>query len=84
MNPHLSDEVEARLEWVQVHEASATVGLQRAPRKPAAFLGFLREVRFQFCFALVNAATKVYTLEKYHVSMVDGLMVYGMMRAVKK
>ncbi|CAJ1386718.1 unnamed protein product [Effrenium voratum] len=38
-------------------------------RKPAAFLGFLREV---------------YTLEKYHVSMVDGLMVYGMMRAVKK
>lgn len=38
-------------------------------RKPAAFLGFLREV---------------YTLEKYHKSMVDGLMVYGMMRAIKK
>lgn len=38
-------------------------------RKPAAFIGFLREV---------------YTLEKYHKSMVDGLMVYGMMRAIKK
>ena len=27
---------------------------------------------------------EVYTLEKYHKSMVDGLMVYGMMRAIKK
>ncbi|CAE7835004.1 unnamed protein product [Symbiodinium sp. CCMP2592] len=36
---------------------------------PGAFVGFLREV---------------YTLEKFHKSMVSGLMVYGMMRAVKK
>eukprot|EP00441_Pelagodinium_beii_P014568 CAMPEP_0197660546 /NCGR_PEP_ID=MMETSP1338-20131121/50911_1 /TAXON_ID=43686 ORGANISM="Pelagodinium beii, Strain RCC1491" /NCGR_SAMPLE_ID=MMETSP1338 /ASSEMBLY_ACC=CAM_ASM_000754 /LENGTH=436 /DNA_ID=CAMNT_0043237915 /DNA_START=43 /DNA_END=1349 /DNA_ORIENTATION=+ len=36
-------------------------------RRPASFLGFLREV---------------YTLEQYHKSMVSGLMVYGMMRAV--
>ena len=27
---------------------------------------------------------EVYTLEKFHKSMVSGLMVYGMMRAVKK
>ena len=34
--------------------------------------------------ALVESNGQVYTLEKYHKSMVDGLMVYGMMRAVKK
>lgn len=33
---------------------------------------------------LVATSAEVYTLEKYHQSMVDGLMVYGMMRAVKK
>lgn len=38
-------------------------------RRPLALLGFLREV---------------YTLEQYHRSMVDGLMVYGMMKATKK
>lgn len=37
-------------------------------RRPRSFLGFLREI---------------YTLEKYHKSMVSGLMVYGMMRATK-
>jgi len=43
--------------------------LKIVARKPLAFLGFLREV---------------YTLERYHLSMVRGLMVYGMMRATKK
>jgi len=38
-------------------------------RRPLALLGFLREV---------------YTLEQYHLSMVSGLMVYGMMKATKK
>lgn len=38
-------------------------------RRPLSFLGFIREV---------------YTLEVYHRSMVSGLMVYGMMRAIKK
>jgi len=38
-------------------------------RNPLSFLGFLREV---------------YTLERYHLSMRRGLMVYGMMRAIKK
>lgn len=42
--------------------------LKIVARKPLAFLGFLREV---------------YTLERYHRSMVSGLMVYGMMRATK-
>lgn len=64
-------------------------------RKPAAFLGFLREAWSDACFsfytssAWINVHTlylllEVYTLEKYHKSMVDGLMVYGMMRAIKK
>lgn len=38
-------------------------------QRPKSFLGILREI---------------WTLEKYHQSMVDGLMVYGMMRATKK
>lgn len=53
-----------------------------ARRKPAAFIGFLREAAWKG--EKVASCEQVYTLEKYHKSMVDGLMVYGMMRAIKK
>jgi len=53
--------------WVGVW--SPWYWLKISLKRPASFLGFLREV---------------YTLEQYHKSMVSGLMVYGMMRAVKQ